>query len=98
MLLKQGFYKNDTFNTCIINEIKRIVENPSEYNLVFLAHGLPQRIVDKGDPYGKQIIEHIQILSDKLSNMGVNFKSINLTYQLKIGPIMLVTKPHFEIP
>ena len=83
----ETFYKNEKFNECIINEIISNVEDESEYNLIFSAHGLPQKIVDAGDPYEQQMIEHVKILSDKLELKGKNFKSINLAYQSKVGPL-----------
>jgi ferrochelatase len=63
------------------------VENPNEYNLIFSAHGLPQKIVDAGDPYEKHVNEHVKILSDILKEQGVEFKSISLAYQSKVGPM-----------
>lgn len=83
----EEFYKNDKFNECIINEISRNAEDASEYNLIFSAHGLPQKIVKKGDPYEEQMNEHVKILSEKLEIKGLNFKSINLAYQSKVGPM-----------
>ena len=83
----ETFYKNDKFNDCIIEEIRRNAENPNEYNLIFSAHGLPQKIVDAGDPYEIQMNEHVKILSDKLLEKGVIFKSTNLAYQSKVGPL-----------
>ncbi len=83
----ETFYKNELFNDCIINEIISKASNASEYNLIFSAHGLPQKIVDAGDPYQEQMIEHVQILSKKLEEKNVNFKSINLAYQSKVGPM-----------
>ncbi len=83
----ETFYKNDKFNNCIIEEIIRNIEDASEYNLVFSAHGLPQKIVDAGDPYEIQMNEHVKILSDKLAQKNINFKSINLAYQSKVGPL-----------
>ncbi|MDY3204293.1 MAG: ferrochelatase [Arcobacter sp.] len=83
----ETFYKNDKFNECIINEIISNVEEPSEYNLIFSAHGLPQKIVDAGDPYEIQMNEHVKILSEKLKEKNINFKSINLAYQSKVGPL-----------
>jgi ferrochelatase len=62
----ETFYKNDKFNECIVNEILNNVEDETSYNLVFSAHGLPQKIVDAGDPYEKQMNEHVKILSEKL--------------------------------
>ncbi|NCB11431.1 MAG: ferrochelatase [Erysipelotrichia bacterium] len=83
----ETFYKNDKFNDCIIEEIARNTQNPSEYNLIFSAHGLPQKIVDAGDPYEIQMNEHVKILSDKLQEKGMDFKSVNLAYQSKVGPM-----------
>ncbi|KLE09668.1 ferrochelatase [Aliarcobacter butzleri] len=83
----ETFYKNDKFNECIVNEILNSVEDETSYNLVFSAHGLPQKIVDAGDPYEKQMNEHVKILSEELQKRGKNFKSINLAYQSKVGPL-----------
>jgi protoporphyrin/coproporphyrin ferrochelatase len=83
----ETFYKNDKFNECIIDEIISNVEEASEYNLIFSAHGLPQKIVDAGDPYEIQMNEHVKILSEKLKEKSINFKSINLAYQSKVGPL-----------
>lgn len=83
----ETFYKNDKFNQCIVNEILNNVEDETSYNLVLSAHGLPQKIVDAGDPYEKQMNEHVKILSEELQKRGKNFKSINLAYQSKVGPL-----------
>ncbi|AGR76879.1 ferrochelatase [Aliarcobacter butzleri 7h1h] len=83
----ETFYKNDKFNECIVNEILNSVKDETSYNLVFSAHGLPQKIVDAGDPYEKQMNEHVKILSEELQKRGKNFKSINLAYQSKVGPL-----------
>ena len=84
----EEFYFNDKFNDCIVSEILRNVkEEASEYNLIFSAHGLPQKIVDKGDPYEEQMNEHVQILTKKFEEKGIKFKSITLAYQSKVGPM-----------
>ncbi len=83
----EPFYKNELFNNCIINEITSKVQKAEEYNLVFSAHGLPQKIVDAGDPYEKQMNEHIEILKAMLIKRNINFKSVSLAYQSKVGPL-----------
>ena len=83
----ETFYKNSIFNSCIVDEIEKQVEGKDDYNLIFSAHGLPQKIVDNGDPYEKQMKEHVEILSKMLNERGLNFKSINLAYQSKVGPM-----------
>lgn len=82
-----SFYKNDKFNDIIISDIKKSINNYEEYNLVFSAHGLPQKIIDSGDPYQKQIIEHVEILKKKLEKDNINFESVSLAYQSKVGPM-----------
>ncbi|WP_404319849.1 ferrochelatase [Malaciobacter canalis] len=81
------FYKNESFNDIILEELVSKVENVSEYNLIFSAHGLPQKIVDAGDVYERHVNEHVRILSEKLQKKGYNFKSTNLAYQSKVGPL-----------
>jgi len=81
------FYKNEYFNECIVNEIKKTVEHTLDYNLIFSAHGLPQKIVDSGDPYEEQMNEHVEILTDLLRRRNIAFKSITLAYQSKVGPL-----------
>ncbi|MFA7571018.1 MAG: ferrochelatase [Sulfurimonadaceae bacterium] len=83
----EPFYKNDTYNSAIIDEICSKVDNPHEYNLIFSAHGLPQKIVNAGDPYEKQVNEHVEILKNKLLDLNVQFQSVNLAYQSKVGPL-----------
>ena len=83
------FYKERGLNEAIISKIEKEVEAlcPSKIDLIFSAHSLPQRIVDKGDSYQKEIEEHVQILSDMLIKKGVRFKNIHLAYQSKLGPV-----------
>ncbi|MBD3841844.1 MAG: ferrochelatase, partial [Campylobacterales bacterium] len=72
------FYKNDTFNSAICKQIIEKQNQESDYHLIFSAHGLPQKVVDKGDPYQKQVEKHVEILKEKLERYPVPFKSINL--------------------
>lgn len=81
------FYKNETFNEALIDTIKNTVSDYKEYNLIFSAHGLPQKVVDNGDPYEKHVNDHVEILSKMLEDKGINFKSISLAYQSKVGPM-----------
>jgi len=87
----EPFYKNRAFNEKIVNDIIKSVDNTKPYNLVFSAHGLPQKIVDAGDPYEKQINDHVKILSKILEEKEVSFESISLAYQSKVGPLKWLT-------
>ena len=85
----EPFYKNKSFNEMIVNEIisKVFRAKYSEYDLIFSAHGLPQKIVDKGDTYQKEVEEHVEIIKNKLVDYGIEFNSVNLAYQSKVGPM-----------
>ena len=85
------FYEDRLFNEAVIEKILEATNNYEDVNLIFSAHGLPKKIVDKGDPYEKEINSHIKILSKMLKEKNVNFKSINLAYQSKVGPMEWLT-------
>jgi ferrochelatase len=85
------FYKNELYNKAICNEIIKAQAKYKDFHLIFSAHGLPQKVVQKGDPYETHINEHIEILKEKLTHYAVNFKSINLAYQSKVGPMKWLT-------
>ncbi|MCK5111773.1 MAG: ferrochelatase [Arcobacteraceae bacterium] len=83
----EPFYKNELYNQAVCNEIIKQQGKYSDYHLIFSAHGLPQKIIKKGDPYQKQTEEHVEILKEKLSHYATTFESINLAYQSKVGPM-----------
>ena len=83
----EPFYKNETYNKAICDQIIKVQSKYNDFHLIFSAHSLPKKTVDKGDPYQRQIEEHVELLKDKLSHYATNIKSINLAYQSKVGPI-----------
>jgi len=56
--------------------------NPENIELLFSAHGLPQKIIDQGDPYEKQI----RATADAVSNI-LKWPHITLCYQSRVGPL-----------
>lgn len=83
----EPFYKNTLFNKLIISNILQTCSEIQDFHLIFSAHGLPQKIVDKGDVYEVQVKEHVQILSKLLEDRKIKFSSISLAYQSKVGPL-----------
>jgi len=81
------FYKNDLFNDAICEEIKKVKDNQDDYYLIFSAHGLPQKMIERGDPYQEQIQNHVELLKEKLKQKGLKFEAIHLAYQSKVGPM-----------
>ncbi len=85
------FYKEEEFNLLIAKSIIKQVDNPPEVNLIFSAHGLPVYITQKGDPYIRQIYEHVELLK----NLLPSFKSISVGFQSRVGPVEW-QKPYLE--
>ena len=83
----EPFYKNEIYNKAICDEIIKVQGKYNDFHIIFSAHGLPQKIVKNGDPYQKQVEEHVEILKEKLTHYATKIKSINLAYQSKVGPM-----------
>ncbi len=88
MKIVTRFYKNSLYNRAIIEEIRKALgQAPAEsFELIFSAHSLPQKIIDRGDPYQKEVIEHVAILERMLHEEKLRFKKVHLAYQSKLGP------------
>ena len=83
----EPFYKNTLYNQAIIDNIKNTCDDISNTNLIFSAHGLPQKVINKGDVYQEHIEQNVEILSTMLKEENINFSSISLAYQSKVGPM-----------
>ena len=83
------FFENDSYNKSVIDSIKNSVGDDEyrDFDLIFSAHGLPQKIVDAGDVYEKHITKHVSILNDMLKKEGMDFHETHLAYQSKVGPM-----------
>lgn len=85
----ERFYEDEIYNALLIEKIKEALgtNRSQELDLIFSAHSLPQKIVDKGDPYQKEIILHVKILKAMLEEQNLHFKDIHIAYQSKLGPV-----------
>lgn len=91
------FFENKSYNMAILERIKESVgsDDYNDFDLIFSAHGLPQKIVDAGDVYEKHVNKHVQLLREMLKEQGMNFHAIHLAYQSKVGPMEWL-KPSLE--
>ena len=83
------YFENENYNKAIIKSIQERM-NTDEYkdfDIIFSAHGLPQKIVDAGDVYEKHIQKHIKILQNMMEQEGMDFHKVHLAYQSKVGPM-----------
>lgn len=83
------FFQNQSYNQALIERIMEqlSLEEANEFELIFSAHGLPQKIVDAGDVYEIHVQKHVALLEEMLSSMGVHFAKVHLAYQSKVGPM-----------
>lgn len=65
----------------IHQSLKNVPEN-CEIRLLFSAHGLPQKIVDEGDPYAIQIAESVRAIMDAPILKNVDYQ---ICYQSRVG-------------
>lgn len=85
----EKYFDSILYNRAIIERITQTLNRDSAENftLIFSAHGLPQKVVDSGDPYQREIEKNVEILTQILNDMDLNFNSIELAYQSKVGPM-----------
>jgi len=84
---RKHFFENETYNKAVIENIKKSV-GQSEYrdfDIVFSAHGLPQKIIDAGDVYEKHVKRHVEILKEMMQRENMAFHDVHLAYQSKVG-------------
>jgi ferrochelatase len=55
-----------------------------DYRLLLSAHGLPKRVIDKGDPYRWQVEKTVQAIVDRLGIANLDW---NVCYQSRVGPL-----------
>ena len=83
------FFQNNTYNKAIIERIKEKMSDSEykDFDIIFSAHGLPQKIVDAGDVYQQHVIRHVDILKGMLTDEGMDFHETHVAYQSKVGPM-----------
>ncbi|MEA2091006.1 MAG: ferrochelatase [Campylobacterota bacterium] len=83
------FFENKTYNQVIIQRIKEQMQDVEyeDFDIIFSAHGLPQKIVDAGDVYQRHVEKHVSILKQMLQDEKMEFNKVHLAYQSKVGPM-----------
>lgn len=91
------YYDNIFYNKAIVDRIKECLngDNSEDFELVFSAHGLTQRTIDKGDLYQKHILANVKCVKEELKRENINFKKIDVAYQSRVGPMKWL-QPYME--
>lgn len=79
-------YINALANT--INAKLAELASDSSWDIVFSAHGLPEKLIEAGDPYQWQIIGTMNAAIKQINN--VHKHNTHLSYQSKVGPMKWV--------
>jgi protoporphyrin/coproporphyrin ferrochelatase len=82
--LVRSFYRDERYLDALIEKVDEALGRfPATHSpeIVFSAHSLPQSIIDKGDPYQRQIQETVQLLMER----GGWPNHHRLCYQSKVG-------------
>ncbi len=92
-----SYFENENYNKAIVQRIKESLDKDKseDFELIFSAHGLTQRIINKGDPYQKHIIKNVEYAKKELARQGIKFKNIHLAYQSRLGPMEWI-RPYMD--
>ncbi|MCR4347847.1 MAG: ferrochelatase [Sulfuricaulis sp.] len=85
--LVRQWYDQPDYQAAIVEtlraELKKFPDpDPARIELLFSAHGLPQKIVDGGDPYERQIRATFDAVRTQLG-----WPNTTLCYQSRVGPL-----------
>jgi ferrochelatase len=77
-----------------IGSVLRQFPDSSRIHLVFSAHGLPMSLVEKGDPYPKQIEETVHLICELGARQYPGWPRTHLLcYQSRVGPAKWLQPP-----
>lgn len=91
------YYGQENYNKAIVSRIQDALgeESAQDFELIFSAHGLPKKIIQKGDPYQKHIRRNVYYARKALLEAGVHFHKTHLAYQSRLGPMEWI-RPYLE--
>ncbi len=91
------YYKQPDYIAAMIERIKETLgtNDASDFELIFSAHGLPQKIIDKGDDYQRHIKYNVFHARNALLREGIHFHKTHLAYQSRLGPLEWI-RPYLE--
>ena len=77
----------DGFVDTMVERIKPVYQQARQHGatkLLFSAHGLPKKIIKKGDPYQYQVEQTAKAIVDKLAIENLDWQ---VCYQSRVGPL-----------
>lgn len=96
----QSFFDHPLYIQALVQRIGSILRqfpDSSRIHLVFSAHGLPMSLVEKGDPYPKQIEETVRLTCELGAKLHAGWPRVHiLCYQSRVGPAKWLQPPFTE--
>ncbi len=93
----ESFYSHPSYIEAVVKKIGvclRQFPDSSRIHLLFSAHGLPMSLVEKGDPYPKQIAETVRLVCESGAKQYAGWpKTRLLCYQSRVGPSKWLEPP-----
>ncbi len=94
------FYNHPLYIQALVQRIGsmlRLYPESSRIHLVFSAHGLPMSLVEKGDPYPKQVEETVRMVCELGATTHPGWPKMHLLcYQSRVGPAKWLQPPFTE--
>ncbi len=78
----KSYHNNPLYIKAMVENIKENLPDYKDFYFLFSAHSLPVSVIQKGDPYQKQIEETVKLIMEHFPE--VNY---SLSYQSKVGPV-----------
>ncbi len=79
------YYNNKKFIKAHVDKLKSVLEKKrGKCRVLFSAHGLPKKIIDKGDPYQWQVEQSVAKIVLELKLKPLDY---TICYQSKVGPL-----------
>ncbi len=96
----ESFYDHPSYIQALVQKVGvclRQFPDSSRIHLLFSAHGLPMSLVEKGDPYPKQIAETVRLVCETGAKAYAGWpKTHLLCYQSRVGPSKWLEPPFLE--
>lgn len=93
----ENYYSHPAYIAAIVERIREALDgdDAQEFELVFSAHGLTKKIIEKGDPYQRHIRANLYYARRALNAAGIFFHKTHLAYQSRLGPMEWI-RPYLE--
>jgi ferrochelatase len=75
---------DENFINAHTKEIIKKIKNLKNFKLIFSAHGLPEKNIEKGDPYQWQVEQSVKKIVESLNDENLDWI---LSYQSRVGPL-----------